>query len=72
MLDYCDDDMLCKALGWLVLAKCMDLCERFDGSYWYAAYGHIMWAVMLMRRVWAGAKLLKRDGVIMCGLLEHR
>ena len=22
-----DDDMLCKALGWLVLAGCMDLCE---------------------------------------------
>ena len=30
-----------------------------------------MWVVMLMRRVWVGAKLLKRDGVIMCGLLEH-
>ena len=27
MLGCCDDDMLCKTMGWLVLAKCMDLCE---------------------------------------------
>ena len=32
MLGYCDDDMLCKALGWLVLAKCRDLCEWTDDS----------------------------------------
>ena len=33
MLGYCDDDMLCKALGWLVLAECMGLCKWADGSY---------------------------------------
>lgn len=33
MLGGCDDDMLCKALDWLVLAECIDLCEWADGSY---------------------------------------
>ena len=25
--------MLCKALGWLVVTECMDLCEWADDSY---------------------------------------
>ena len=25
--------MLCKALGWLVLVECIDLCEWADDSY---------------------------------------
>ena len=29
----CDDDILCKALGWLVLAECMGLCKWADGIY---------------------------------------
>ena len=33
MLGYRDDDMLCKTLGWLVLAECMDLYEWADDSY---------------------------------------
>ena len=32
MLGCCDDDMLCKTLGWLVLVECMDLCEWTDDS----------------------------------------
>ena len=72
MLGYYDDDMLCKALGRLVLAECMDLYEWADGSY-------------LMCYIWAcyvgcdvdenglgkGPSLLKCDGTIVCGLLEH-
>ena len=27
------NDMLCKTLGWLVLAECMDLCKWADGCY---------------------------------------
>ena len=32
MLGCCDDDMLYKALGWLVLVECIDLCEWADDS----------------------------------------
>ena len=73
VLGCCDDDMLCKTLGWLVLVKCMDLYEWADGSYlvccrWTCYVGCDADEKGLGR----GSRLLKRGGTIMCGLLEHR
>ena len=72
MLGCCDDDMMCKTLDWLVLAKCMDLYEWVDGSYlvccrWTCYVGCDANEKGLGR----GSRLLKRGGTIMCGLLEH-
>ena len=57
-----DDIRLCEALGWLVLAECMDLNLWADSSDWWAAFINVAWAVLLMRKAWARAKHLERDG----------
>ena len=72
MLGCCDDDMLCKTLGWLMLAECMDLYKWADGNY-LRCY---IWACCMgcnadEKGLGRGPSLLKRDGTIVCRPLEH-
>ena len=72
MLGCYNDDMLCKTLGLLVLAKCMDLYEWADGShlvcYRWTCYVGCDADEKGMGR---GPRLPKRGETIMCGLLEN-
>ena len=72
MLGCCDDDMQCKALGWLVLVECMNLYEWADGSYLICC----IWPCYVgcdadEKGLGRGPSLLKRGGTIVCRLLEH-
>ena len=72
VLSCYDDDMLCKTLGWLVLAKCMDLYEWADGNYLvYCSWTCYVGCDADEKGLGKGPRLLKRGKTIMCGLLEH-
>ena len=72
VLGCCDDDMMCQALGWLVLAECMDLCEWVDGNYLMCyIQACCVGCDANEKGLGRGQSLLKRDRTIVCGLLEH-